>query len=185
MNEHHSVNHIGWKYVLLCFADVLLSFFFHELSHFVTGEFLGYQMGMSLNKAFPVSGKFDSEADYQLISAAGPLFTLLLAFAIFGLMWNRQRKMLYPFLFGCFYMRFFALVISIRNPNDEARISKFLGWGTYTLPAITTAVLFYLVYKTSKRYGFSFRFNAANFGLILLFCSIVIMADQYLPLRIF
>lgn len=75
--------------------------------------------------------------------------------------------------------------MSFINPNDEARISKTAGIGAATLPILVVALLFYLVYKTSKQYGFSKKFNWVNFGLVILFSSIIILTDQAFTIRIF
>ncbi len=133
---------IDFNYVLITALAVLLSWISHELAHGLMGESLGYVMGMSFNKCFPVDGSFKSQQDYQMVSAAGPVFTLIQAIFIFILMKYRHSKLLYPFLFTCFYMRFFATIISIINPNDEARISKWLGLGKFTLPILMSALLF-------------------------------------------
>lgn len=183
MSTQHP-NRINARYVSLTFIAVLSSWILHEFAHWLTGTLLHYKMGMSLNKTFPLAGTYASERDYHLISAAGPLITLLEAGVIFFLMQRHERRLLYPFLFACFYMRFFALIISFRRPNDEARISSALGLGTFTLPLIVTGILFVLLYRTSRQYQFPTSFNAINFGLILLFSSVIIMADQYFNLQL-
>jgi hypothetical protein len=156
----------------------------HELSHVLAGIFLGYDMGATLNKAFPVSGSYSSDSHYQLVSAAGPLFTLVEALIVFLLMRSRNIKWLYPFLFTCFYMRFFAAGISFLNPNDEARISRSLGLGTFTLPVIMTAILFWMLYTISRRYGFSKKFNLLTLVLVIFFSSIIILSDQFFSIKL-
>jgi hypothetical protein len=141
-------------------------------------------MAMTLNKSFLLNEKYATIADYQIISAAGPLSTLTQAIVIFIVMKHSKIKWLYSFLFTCFYMRFFAAIISFLNPNDEARVSKFLGIGTFTLPIIMVAFLFFFVYKISKQYKFGYRFIAINLGLVILFSSIIILADQFFFIRL-
>jgi hypothetical protein len=81
-------------------------------------------------------------------------------------------------------MRLFATVISFRHLNDEARISNSLAVGTFTLPISVTAVLLFLVYKTSVNHKFTFRFNLITLGLVIFFSSVIIMADQFLHIRL-
>lgn len=175
---------ISFRYVAILLLAVCLSWFVHELSHYLTGVALGYRMTMTLNTASPLDGKYIYDWHYQLISAAGPLITIAEALIVFVLMKQAKRKFLYPFLFTCFYLRLLAALLSFINPNDEARISKAAGLGTFTLPLLVVALLFYLLYQTSKRYHFSKTFNAANLGLIILFSSVIILSDQYFRIRI-
>lgn len=177
-------NKITGKYILVFFIAVLLSWVFHELAHVAAGEALGYNMGMRLNSAFPTAGKFSEDIHYHLISAAGPLFTIIQAIVFFLLMYKKNKPGLYPFLFVCFYMRLLATGISFFNPNDEARISTAMGIGKFTLPVIVTVILFYMVYKISKQYRFTKKFNLANFLLTMLFTSIIILSDQFFKIRI-
>jgi len=175
---------IDKKYIAVFAAAVFFSWTLHELAHWTAGTWLGYRMGMSLNATYPLSGSYQRDSHYQLVSAAGPVFTLLEAILVFVLMMRKKRLGLYPFLFTCFYMRFFATVISFRNPNDEARIGSALGIGKFTLPVAVTALLLLLVYKTSKKYRLGFKFNLANLGLVILFSSAIILADMYFKWRL-
>jgi hypothetical protein len=184
MTEIANNNKITVKYILVTGLAVLFSWVLHEFAHWTAGNMLGYEMVMSLNKNTPVNGFFKSDKHYQLISAAGPFITLLQAFLVFFLMKKQKTTLLYPFLFSCFYMRLFATVISFRHLNDEARISNSLAIGTFTLPIIVTAVLLLLVYKTSVNNKFTFRFNLITLGLVIFFSSIIIMADQFLHIRL-
>lgn len=175
---------IDRTYIAISGMAVLLTWLLHELSHWAAGEWLGYDMVMTLNSGYPVSRQYSQELHYQLISAAGPIFTLGEALLIFILMKKSRRVWLYPFLFTCFYMRLFATVISFRRPNDEARISTALGIGKFTLPILMTIALFLLLYNVSKSYGFKSKFNLINLGLVILFSSLIILADMYFKVRL-
>lgn len=175
---------INKKYLFIFAIAVFLSWMLHEFAHWIVGECLGYKMIMTLNSGYPANRYYSKDLHYQIISAAGPIFTLCEAILIFILMTRQRIILLYPFLFTCFYMRLFATVISFRKPNDEARISSAIGIGKFTLPLIITIVLFALIYKISKIYKFDSQFNLANFGLTLLFTSIIILADMYFKVRI-
>ena len=172
------------KYFIVFAIAVLLSWSLHEFAHWTMGEFLGYKMRMTLNTSFPLSRSYSSDLDYLLISAAGPIITLLEAILIFILMIQRRRLLLYPFLFTCIYMRLFATIISFRNPNDEARISSTIGMGKFTMPVIMTTILSLLIIKVSQRYQLSFGFNLISTGLVILFSSMIILADMYFKIYI-
>lgn len=175
---------INKKYIAVLAAAVFFSWIFHELAHWVAGELLGYKMAMTLNSGYPLNGQYSRDRDYQVISGWGPIFTLCEAILVFILMIRKRRMLLFPFLFTCFYMRFFAAIMSFRNPNDEARISTAIGVGKFTLPAIITLILFALVYKISKVYKLDVKFNLANLGLTILFSSIIILADMFFKIRV-
>jgi hypothetical protein len=175
---------IDIKYVAVFAIAVFLSWVLHELAHWIVGEYLGYKMGMTLNKSYPISGQLSKDLHYQIISAAGPIFTLCEALLVFLLMTQRKRILLYPFIFTCFYMRLFATIISFRHSNDEARISTAIGIGKFTLPIIMTGILFVLLFKVSKTYSFNTKFNLANLGLTILFSSLIILTDMYFKVRL-
>ncbi len=175
---------ISKKYTAIFAVAVFSSWMLHELFHWLMGNRLGYDMVMTLNSSYPAGGQYRSDADFQLISAAGPLFTLCEAILVFFLMKYRRMILLYPFLFTCFYMRFLAGLISILNPNDEARISTALGLGEFTLPAVMATILFMLCYSISKKYALGIKFNLANLGLAILFSTMIILSDMYGHIRI-
>jgi hypothetical protein len=175
---------INSQYILITFVAVAASWVLHELAHWTAGTLLGYEMGMTFNKTFPAGGTYTNDWHYQVISAAGPAFTLIEALIVFFIMQRKKRIVLYPFLFTCFYMRLLAAIMSILNPNDEARVSQSLGLGTYTLPIVMVICLFILVYKISGKYHFNWKFNGINLGLVIFFSSAIIMTDQFFHIRL-
>jgi len=136
---------VNTAYVFITFLAVVATWEIHEFAHWLAGRILGYQMAMTLNKSYSLQGTTAAHA--QIISGAGPLVTLGEAVLVFILMDRSNRRLLYPFLFTCFYCRLLAALISFRNLNDEARISKFLRIGTFTLPLLMTAALFFCCKK--------------------------------------
>jgi len=175
---------INIQYILITLVAVAVSWVLHEWAHWATGTLLGYEMGMTFNKTFPVSGEYNSEWHSQIVSAAGPVFTLFEALVVFFILQKKKIVALYPFLFTCFYMRSLAALMSILNPNDEARISGSAGLGVYTLPVIMVAILSFLVYKTSSKYQFSRKFNLLTLVLVIFFSSIIILTDQFFQVRL-
>ena len=184
MTSDFSKIQIDKRYVAVFAIAVFLTWTLHELAHWTVGEYLGYKMVITLNSGYPVSGQYSKDLHYQIISAAGPIFTLLEALLVFILMIKGKRILLYPFIFTCFYQRLFATIISFRRPNDEARISTAIGIGKFTLPIIMTSILFALVYKVSKKYRFDTKFNLGNLGLTILFSSLIILTDMYFKVRL-
>ena len=170
------INPFSPKYILITLLAVFLSFGLHEASHWFAGELIGYNMTMSMNSASPIDvDTYQEEWHGMVISAAGPLFTILQAAAIYLLMRRKPRPLLYPFLFVPLVMRIMAALLGFVHPNDEARISHDLGLSIWTLPAIVCGLLFYFVYRISRQYVLPIQFNLMTLTFVLLFSSIVIL----------
>jgi hypothetical protein len=184
MNTIESSKSVNSKYVLATLSAVMLTWFLHEFAHWLTGELLGYNMIMTLNTCYPINDTYAQNWHQHIISAAGPIITMIEALAAYLLLKRDHSHFLFPFLLTCFYMRLVAGGISVINPNDEARISQSLGIGTFTLPIIVSAILFYLVFRTVKTRGFTTKQIAITIVLIMLFSSAIILADQAWKVRV-
>lgn len=176
---------VTFKFVIVSFVAVLLTWFFHELTHWITSEALGYDALMKWNKVTPIEGMPANELHFIYISAAGPIFTILQAVVVyFILMKGGWNKMLYPLLFIPFYMRLLAGGFNVMRLNDEGKVGDYFGLGDYTLSIIVSAFLLFLVYKASKKYGLKASFHVWNTLLVMFFSSIIILADQAIDYRI-
>ncbi|RFN57672.1 hypothetical protein [Marixanthomonas ophiurae] len=176
---------ITFKYVLATFVAVLFTWLLHEFAHWCTAEALGYTAFMSLNGTSFATHENLTDLHHTLISAAGPIITLLQAVVVFlFLKYNRWNGYLYPLLFTAFYMRLLAGGMNAINPNDEGRIGQFLGWGTYTIPVLVSVFLLYLLYHITKQYSLSWKFQATTLLLIMAFSSLLILLDQFLGIQL-
>ncbi|MDP2764601.1 MAG: hypothetical protein Q8O54_07175, partial [Brevundimonas sp.] len=68
--------------------------------------------------------------------------------------------------------------ISLFNPNDEARISEWLGWGAWTLPLIVTVGLLALLAVGSRRLRVSWKTLALTWVVASVAVSAVIGLDM-------
>lgn len=168
---------VGWRFYLVLILACPLTFIVHEAAHWSMGEGLGYSMTMSLNGAYPGAGAFATDAHVIWVSAAGPLITLLQALAAYALMRSGRHRLAYPFLFVAFMMRFAAAVVSIKHPNDEARISQMLGLGTWTLPLLMVALLFVLLYVSSRRLRIGWRANLLSYLVVSSMFAVIVFLD--------
>ncbi|KAA3440390.1 hypothetical protein [Rufibacter hautae] len=173
-----------FKYVLATLAAVALSWPLHELAHWLTGELLGYDMTMTLNATYPTGRKYLHEWHGHVMSAAGPILTILQALLIYFLLKRNGTTLLFPFLVTCLYMRLMAAGISFLNPNDEARISKALGIGMFTLPLLVSGLLFFLTYDVSKARKLKTKLILWTVFLIMFFSSILILSDQAFKVKL-
>lgn len=174
-------------FYLLLFVAVPATFIIHEFAHWMTGELLGYSMMMSLNAVSPAEGVYRSAIDAMIVSAAGPLITILQAVIAYLLIRRSGRSVFYPFLFVALFMRAAAMLVSIANPNDEARISMMLGIGTWTLPALVIAGLFVLTWMASRTLRLHWSVNVysyivASIGVTgVVYLNAVLTSTAFIP----
>jgi len=137
--------------ILIIGLIVFVSFFFHELAHYLMGTSLGYDMKMSLNSVRIDNQTYSEDYHKLLVTAAGPIFTIITAFIAFFMLKKRNNPFLYIVLFVAFAMRSLAAGISLLfNPNDEARLSQAFDMGVMTLPAIVSICLFGLLFWIAR-----------------------------------
>ncbi len=171
-------NNIILYTIVLAIAS-FLTFFFHEMSHWVAYELLGYDAGFSLNGANLKNSKIELSKTQRIItSASGPLFTILQSILVYFLIKKRKNLFLYPFLFLPFAMRLGAGIANVFQPNDEGRISLYLGLNLYTISFVVVSFLFFLVHKTSKREHYKLKTNIYTFVMSLLFILLISYVDN-------
>lgn len=168
------------RYALIVLVAVVVSFVVHEFSHWLTGELLGNDMVMTLNTCYPKAQKYLEESHYTVVSATGPIVTLLQAILVFILIKRSGNRNLYPWLFTPFYIELLSGIMNFINPNDLGRISVSLGLPLFTLSVIFVAVHVVLVRLTSKQQQYGWKFNMATLGWVMLFSSIWILTNNAL-----
>lgn len=130
------------KYIGILIIATILTFFFHEMCHWIAYELLGYDAGFTLNGASVKDSSISlSKTERMITAASGPIFTIIQAIVFFYILQKRKQIMLYPFLFLPFIMRLGAGWANQFQPNDEGRISLDLGLPLYTISAIVVAYL--------------------------------------------
>jgi hypothetical protein len=166
------------RFYLLLFSVGLGTFLVHEFAHWLTGVSLGYEMVASPNHVRSIG---EMSATHELlVSAAGPVITIVQAIAGFIILRGQRALFGFALLYMAFFMRLLAAVVSIFNPNDEARISEQLGLGTWTLPAIVVVFLFALVVIGSRRLELRFREQFVCYVTASIVVSLVVGLDALL-----
>lgn len=174
-----------FQYAIAVFVAVISTWIFHEFAHWLTSELLGYDSIMKLNGTSAAAGERWTELHQIIISATGPIVTILQGLFVFLLLQQKNwNKYLYPFLFTAFYMRTLAGFMNFINLNDEGRISSYLNIGTFTLPLIVSGLLFFMVYKTSKSNQLNWKFQLITTLLVMVGSSVLILSDQFFGIRI-
>lgn len=169
----------GFRYAGVVLLTVLFSWGIHELAHWMMAEALGYDAVMTLNTVYLSSGEYEQTWHWMVVSAVGPLITMLQAWVVFRWLYKKNwQPNLYPLLLLTLYTRILAGFMNLFNLNDEGRISHALGIGDFTLSLLVSAFLAVLVYKVSKHHTPGWKFQVFTLVLIMLFSSILILGDQ-------
>ena len=163
----------------LVFIAGFITFVLHEGGHWLAALMLGHDAFFGLNSAGARGAV--SATDHMIISAAGPVVTLVQALIALALVQAQRSAAAWVFLFWAAFMRFMATAISLFNPNDEARISDWLGWGPWALPVIVTVGLFVLLAIGSRRLSVSWKTLALTWIVASVSVSAVIGLDMIIP----
>ncbi|WP_276167138.1 hypothetical protein [Zobellia alginiliquefaciens] len=176
---------ITLKYILAGILAVIFTWVIHEFTHWFTSESLGYESIMRLNSVSAIDGQERMEWHKILISASGPIVTIFQAILIFIILRTKGwHKYIYPALFVPLYMRLLAGLMNFIKPNDEGRIGEVLGIGLFTLSIIVSGLLFFMVFKISKKYELNWKFNFWTTIITMVVSSILILSDQFFGIRI-
>ena len=176
---------ISWvKYALITLLAVVFTWLFHEFMHWLTGEALGNKMVMTINSGYPESRQYVSSWHATVVSAAGPVATLVQAIVIYSLVKTRYNLVLFPFLLTCLYMRTIAGFLNFINPNDEGRVGVDLGVGKFTLSILVVAFLFYLTYKAISNNGISRKIVIITTLVVMFLSSVLVLFDQAVKITI-
>lgn len=159
---------LGIKDAPLIFAIVLFSFAIHEFAHWFCGESMGYDLFVGINKAGLANGEYTKDWHKQLVSAAGPFVTIIVALTGLWLVYRYKLVRVFPIVFFSAMMRASATMVSMWHPNDEARISEWLGIGKWTLPLLVTISLGWVTILAGEKLGL----NIKSWLICFVFCSI-------------
>ena len=136
--------------VLFLFIPVAYgTYLFHELGHWLVGEWLGNDMAYSLNRVWVTSGRYLDDIHDVYVSAGGPAFTICQSLIFLFILERRRSIVLYPFVFFPMFTRLFSLVFGGLLGQDEARVSNLLGAGAYTIPVVVLVILTIPVLRAS------------------------------------
>ena len=173
MNARWDVGYYAW----LIFAGVL-TYVIHEGAHWLVGEGLGYRMAASLNSARALSPTTATHA--ALISAAGPVITIVQGLVAY--LWIRAGAgtAAFAFLLWAAFMRVVASGISLFMPNDEARVSSFLGLGTWTLPLVVSAGLVALTWVAARKLRMTWKPALGTYLIASIVSALVVGGDAML-----
>ncbi|WP_339915401.1 hypothetical protein [uncultured Brevundimonas sp.] len=173
-----NVTRVSPGFYLLLFVVAFVTFVLHEGAHWLAGTTLGHDMVVSLNGSHATTPT--SALDGMLISAAGPVVTLIQGLLALVLVRMFNSTAAYAFLFFAAFMRLMAAGVSLFNPNDEARISLYFGLGQWTLPLLMVAVLGIMTVIGSRHLRLSWQTNALAWLTASVAVSAIVGLDMLL-----
>lgn len=154
----------------------LLSYVLHEAAHWLAGAAFGADMHFGLNRVKLLSPLLPWQK--AVMDAAGPVFTICQAFVALGFVLRTGSHKAFGFLYIAAFMRAVAGLVSLANPNDEARLSMYFGLGKWTLPVIVAALLIALVWKGSRRLQLGWKDQLLCYLAASLIMSAIVGFDQ-------
>lgn len=163
-------------YLWLVFA-FLVSYLIHETAHWLTAVALGIDAEFHLNAVRYLS----PTAPWQraLIDGAGPALTIAQAIIAFVLVGRGESAKAFAFVYVAAFMRFAAALVSLLNPNDEARVSMMLGLGKWTLPVLVAGGLILLAIKASKRLHLAWKDQLLCYLVASVAVSVIVGLDRF------
>lgn len=169
------------KWFFLLIIVTLATYVLHEGAHWAAGELLGYDMWVNINSAGLVSGTYKADWHSIIVSLAGPLVTILQAIIAFVILKKHRKFVLFAIIFAAFMMRFCAMMMSVFNANDEAKVSEWLGLGPWTLYGFVVIGLLLLTIKAGQYLKlrwptYLFAYIATSIGI-----TICVMSEAYIP----
>jgi len=160
----------------LVFVAGFITFAMHEGGHWLAGTLLGHEAHYGLNGAGVRANIPWTHG--MIIIAAGPAVTILQGLIALWLVEARTSAAAWVFLFWAAFMRFMATLITLWNPNDEARIGLELGLGTWPVPAMVTAGLFALLIMGSRGLRMSGKTLALSWVAASVAASAIVGLDM-------
>jgi len=172
---------LNFKYAVIVFLVVVISCLFHEFGHYITGILLGNEMGMTLNRTYPLSGNYIELWHQPIVMGMGPIFSIIQASVSLLLLYKyTSKKWLYAFLITPVTLRVWPYLVSPVMSQDEAIVSSYLGWSPWVLIVSTWLVLGILAWIGSKKMNVSTKFVLLIVLLILIFFQIVLRSNNFI-----
>jgi len=173
---------MNWRHIPIVIIATLITYLLHEGAHWAMGEALGYDMWMKINSVGLATGAYRAEWHGQLVGAAGPLMTIMQGLVAFVLVRRHKTITAFAFLFAAFMMRFAAMLISLKNPNDEAAVSEWLGLGPWTLHIMVVALLLFLTLQGGKALKLGWRSYGFAYVVVSLAITVIVFSEPHLPM---
>ncbi len=172
---------MNWRHIPLFILATFATYVLHEAAHWAAGELLGYDMWVNINSAGLANGVYRNAWHGQLVSIAGPFITMVQAIIAFIILRKHKTIIAFAFLFSALIMRFVAMLMSFIHPNDEARVSEWLGLGHWTLHIGVVLILLSLTLKGGSYLKFRWWSYLVAYVFVSIATAMVVMGEPFLP----
>jgi hypothetical protein len=162
-------------------AIVFASFVLHELAHGYAGTALGFDMAVRLNGASTLGAVAITPLALDLITAAGPAFTLLQGLAAAVVAWATRWTLAFHVTAAALMMRMTGAFGSLSRPNDEARLGLSWGIGYWTLHVLVVGALALLTLWAFRSARLTLRHGVFTFLVIVAGVTLAVFLDRRLP----
>ena len=166
------------RFYAMLAAVGLATFVVHESAHWIAGKAMGLDLRFSLNGVTPTG--VVSDVQHAVMSAAGPIVTIVQALIAFGVLRGRASTIAFAALLWAAFMRLVASGLSVALPNDEARVSLFLGLGFWTLPVIVSVGLCALAWIGARRFAIRWRDGLLIYLTLSIVTAAIVFGDRFL-----
>jgi hypothetical protein len=161
----------AFKIIIFSCAAVVITFVVREFAYWDMGQFLGYDMIMTLHHVHPAKGSYDIPWHETLVCIIGPAVTLAQACMVFLLIKHNHNKNLYPLLPACLSVEWLAGVLNLARLADAGVVGIVPGFLLLTLPVMHLAAHAFFLYKTTLREQYTNEFILPIFFYSVLFSS--------------
>lgn len=149
----------------------------HEGAHWVAGAAMGFDMRFGLNAVRYLS---PTEPWQRMVAdASGPVFTILQGIVAYVVLRRSASRLAFAFLYTSAFSRLTAGLVSVLHPNDEARVSMYLGLGKWVLPVLVAGGLVALVVAASKRLALGWKDQVLCYLAASLAVSAIVGLDRF------
>lgn len=163
----------AWLFLVFLITNVI-----HEFAHWLAGAAFGAEMTPTLN-AIRVSSPM-IPWHKAVLDAAGPAVTIVQAIIALVFVLRSGSYKAFAFLYAAMFMRLVAGLVTVINPNDEARLSMFLELGMWTLPVAVAALLVALVARAHRRLGLNWKDQLVCYLAASVAVSLIVGVDRVL-----
>ena len=156
----------------------LFSFLIHEGAHWLAGAAFGADMEFGINAVRFLSALTPGQK--AVTDLAGPLVTIIQAGIAFALIMRSKSQLAFAFLYFAAFMRVVAGFISLFMPNDEARLSAWLGLGMWTLPLLVGGALVATVWKASRTLRLTWKDQLLCYAVTSVITAMIVGIDRFM-----
>lgn len=146
-----------------------LTFFIHELVHFLAHLSLGHTVNFNINHIDLIQPKKIMDNWKQAwVSGSGAFFTFFQGFVAFLMLKKKSSRFWFNVLLSAFVLRLAAALLAIIKSSDEIKTSIAMGLPSYFWTSIVLLGLLYLIFKAKNKIGLKPRIILIHFTLLVI-----------------